>query len=151
MGDSFAITKTSRNIIAGFLENYTLEQLNKVPQGFNNNLIWNIAHIVVVQQMLVYNLSGLPMMVSPEMVNAYKRGTKPERDVTQHEVNEIKALLTQCIDQTEKDFAAGIFKSYNEFTTMTGFNLKTAEGAMAFNCYHEALHTGVMMSIRKFI
>ena len=151
MGDTFAITRTSRQIIAKFLEDYTLEQLNKIPDGFKNNLIWNIAHIVVVQQMLVYNLSGLPMMVSKEMVDAYKRGTKPERDVTQPEVHEIKALLTETISQTEKDFTAGIFKNYSEFTTMTGFNLKTAEEAMAFNYYHEAVHTGVMMGIRKFL
>ena len=151
MGDTFAITRTSRKILAKFLEDYTLEQLNKVPHGFNNNLIWNIAHIVVVQQMLVYNLSGLTMMVSREMVDAYKRGAKPERDVTQSEVQVIKSLLTETIDQTEKDLKAGIFKTYNEFTTMTGFNLKSAEEAMAFNYYHEAVHTGVMMSIRKFI
>lgn len=151
MGDTFAITRTSRKILAKFIEDYTLEQLNKVPQGFNNNLIWNIAHIVVVQQMLVYNLSGLPMMVSKEMVDAYKRGTRPDRDLTQQEIDEIKTLLTTTIDQTEQDFAAGIFKNYNEFTTMTGFNLKNAEEAMAFNYYHEAVHTGMMMSIRKFI
>lgn len=151
MGNTFAITRTSRSILAQFLDDYTLEQLNKIPHGFNNNLIWNIAHIVVVQQMLVYNLSGLPMLVSKEMVDAYKRGTKPERDLAQHEVDEIRQLLTATIDQTEKDFAAGIFKNYNEFTTMTGFNLKTAQEAMAFNYYHEAVHTGVMMSIRKFV
>ncbi|SCY56781.1 DinB family protein [Flavobacterium caeni] len=151
MGDTFAITRTSRKILAQFLDDYSLEQLNTIPPGFKNNLIWNIAHIVVVQQMLVYNLSGLPMMVSREMVDAYKRGAKPERDVTQTEVDEIRQLLTATIDQTERDFANGIFKNYTEFTTMTGFNLKTAEEAMAFNYYHEAVHTGVMMSIRKFL
>ncbi len=147
----FEITRTSRKILTGLLDNHTLEQLNTVPSPFNNNLIWNIGHIVVVQQMLVYNLSGLPMMVSDEMVNAYKRGSKPERDVTQQEVDEIRALLTKTIDQTEQDFTANIFKNYKEFTTMTGFNLKTAEEAMAFNYYHEAVHTGVMMSIRKLV
>jgi len=151
MGDTFAITRTSRDILSKFLENLTLEQLNKVPAGFNNNIFWNIAHIVVVQQMLVYNLSGLPMVVSKEMVDSYKRGTKPEHNATQDDVDAIKALLTSTIDQTEKDFAAGIFKNYNEFTTMTGFNLKSAEEAMAFNYYHEAVHTGMIMSLRKFV
>ena len=151
MGDTFAITRTSRNILSKFLENHTLEQLNKVPHGFSNNLIWNIAHIVVVQQMLVYNLSGLPMMVSDEMINAYKRGSKPERDVIQEEVDVIKKLLFETIDQSEKDFANGIFKQYAGFTTLSGFDLKTAEQAMAFNYYHEAVHTGMMMSIRKFV
>jgi hypothetical protein len=56
------------------LNGYSLEQLNKIPQeGYSNNLIWNIGHTVVVQQMLVYKLSGLPMMIHDEMVSKYKK------------------------------------------------------------------------------
>lgn len=151
METTFEITHNSRKILLSFLEKYTLEQLNTVPQGFSNNLIWNIAHIVVVQQMLVYNLSGLPMMVSGEMINKYKRGTKPEHQVTQEEVEEIKVLLFSTLEKTKEDFANEIFKNYTEFTTMTGFTLKNAKAAMEFNNYHEATHTGIMMQIRKFI
>jgi len=151
MQRTFDFTRTSRTIISKFLDNYTLEKLNTIPNGFNNNLIWNIGHIVVVQQMLVYNLSGLPMMVSPEMVAKYKRGTKPEADVTKEEADEIRELLITTIDQCEADFSKQVFKNYNTFTTATGFILTTAEDAMAFNYYHEATHLGIMMGIRKFI
>jgi hypothetical protein len=151
MHTTFAITKTSRKVLSQFLESHTLEQLNKIPEGFSNNLIWNIGHIVVVQQMLVYNLSGLPMMVLGEMVEKYKKGTKPEHNVSQEEVDEIKNLLFTTINQSELDFENGIFKNYQEFTTMSGFNIKNAHEAMAFNYYHEGLHTGIMMQIRKFI
>jgi len=147
----FNINQTSRNTLSNFLENYTLEQLNTIPEGFSNNLIWNIGHIIVVQQMLVYNLSGLPMMVSEEMVTKYKRGTKPEHSVTQEEIDEFKKLLWATLDQTKKDFAAGIFKTFTAFTTMTGYTMNTAKEAMEFNNYHEAIHTGIMMQIRKFI
>jgi formate dehydrogenase maturation protein FdhE len=151
MQQTINMTRTSRNTLLQFLEKYTLEELNRIPHQFNNNLIWNIAHIIVVQQMLVYNLSGLPMMVSPEMVNKYKRGTKPEADVTQEEFEEIKTLLFATIDQTEKDFQNDTFKTYNEFTTMSGFTLRSAAEASEFNNYHEGTHTGIMMSIRKFL
>lgn len=83
MQTTFKINLLSRNVLLKFLEGHTLEQLNKVPEGFSNNLIWNIGHIVVVQQMLVYRLSGLPMMISDAMVAKYMKGTKPETDVTQ--------------------------------------------------------------------
>ena len=151
MHQVFEITRTSRKVLSQFLENYSLEQLNKVPPGFNNNLIWNIGHIVVVQQLLVYNLSGLPMMVSDEMIAKYRKGTKPESDVSQAEVDQIQSLLFETINQTKSDFNAGAFRTYNEFTSMSGFSMKNAEDAMAFNYYHEAIHTGMMMSIRKFV
>lgn len=151
MHQVFEITRLSRKIIAEYLVNYTLEQLNKVPEGFNNNLIWNIGHIVVVQQMLVYNLSGLPMMVSQEMVDKYKRGSKPEHHVSQAEVDEIRSLLFETINQTKADLNSKIFKTYTEFTTLSGFTMRNVEDALAFNYYHEAMHIGMMMSIRKFI
>lgn len=151
MQSTFDITLSSRNILLKFIENNSLEQLNKIPEGFSNNLIWNIGHIVVVQQMLVYHLSGLPMLVSPEMVEKYKKGTKPEVPVSEEEVGQIKNMLYATLEQTKKDFSASIFKEYNAFTTMTGFNIRNAQEAMEFNNYHEGVHTGVMMRISKFL
>lgn len=151
MNHAFEITNQSRKIISELLQNLSLEQLNKIPEGFNNNIIWNIGHIIVVQQMLVYHLSDLPMLVSDEMVQKYKRGTKPEQDVTPSEIAEIQSLLFESIAKTEVDYNRNTFKNYKEFTTMTGFNLKNVEDALAFNYYHEAIHTGVIMGIKKFV
>jgi hypothetical protein len=151
MEQTLNVNTTSRNMISKILENHTLEQLNKIPDGFSNNLIWNIAHVVVTQQLLVYKISGLPMMVSDEMVEKYKKGTKPEQDVTQAEVDEIKSLLFKTIEKTKEDFDNGIFKNYQEYPTSTGFILNSAEDAMAFNNFHEGLHIGVLMSIRKLV
>jgi hypothetical protein len=151
MEQTLNVNTTSRNMISKILENHSLEQLNKIPEGFSNNLIWNIAHIIVTQQLLVYKLSGLPVMVSDEMIEKYKKGTKPEQDVTQTEVDEIKSLLFSTIEKTKEDYANGIFKNYQEYPTSTGFVLTSAEGAMNFNNFHEGLHIGVLMSIRKLV
>lgn len=151
MQRTFEITKTSRKIVSQFLDNYSLEQLNKIPNGFKNNLIWNIAHIVVTQQLLVYKFSGLPMLVSDELVQKYMKGTKPEFDATQADVDEIKTLLSDIINQTEEDYNNGIFKNYQEYPTSTGFVLRNVEDAMVFNNFHEGLHIGIMMSLRKLL
>ncbi len=98
---AFDITIKNRQLLKNFIENHTLEELNKVPEGFNNNMIWNIAHTIVTQQLLVYNFSGLPMLVSDEMVADYKKGTKAERDLSQKEVDAIKDLLFSTIEKTE--------------------------------------------------
>lgn len=151
MKNTFEVNSTSRKMLNTYFENYTLEQLNKIPEGFSNNLIWNIAHIVVTQQLLVYKFSGLPMMISDEMVEKYRKGTKPEKDVTQAEADEIKVLLFDTLNKLEEDYNKGIFVNYEEYPTSTGFILKSAEGALEFNNFHEGLHIGIMMSIRKFV
>lgn len=151
MKTEFETNRTSREVYARYFENYTLEQLNKVPQGFSNNLIWNIGHIIVSQQLLVYGGSGQPMLVSQDLINKYMRGTRPEGDVTQQEADEIKNLLFWPIDKAEEDYNAGLFTAYTERKTQMGFLLKTVEDAIAFNNYHEGIHLGIMMSIRKFL
>nr|WP_315206105.1 DinB family protein [uncultured Flavobacterium sp.] len=151
MHQTFEIAKASRKVLSQFLENYTLEQLNKMAPGFNNNLIWNIAHIVVTQQRLIYKFSGVPMIISDDLFEKYKGGTKPSQDVTQAEVDEIQSLLFETIDQTEADFNNKFFKNYQEYTASIGVTIKNIQDALSFNNYHEALHMGVIMSIRKFI
>lgn len=151
MKTTFNIWETSRNLYLKYLENYSLEQLNKIPEGFSNNLIWNIAHIIVSQQKLVYALSGLPMHISQEMLEKYQNGSRPDGKVTQQEVDEIKQLLTSLVNQTKSDYENGIFKEFNPYQTKTGFYLGTLQEAIEFNNYHEGIHLGIMMQIKKFL
>lgn len=151
MNDAFKIWETNRNTYAKLLENYSLEQLNKIPEGFSNNLVWNLGHIIVAQQGLVYRLSGLPMNVSMEMYDTYKNGSKPTGTTTQEEVDELKRLLFSLLAQTKEDYANGKFTTYSEYTTQTGFHLASTNEAIEFNNYHEGMHLGFMVNIRKFI
>lgn len=151
METTFRINYSSRNSLLKFIEESSLEQLNSIPNGFKNNIIWNIGHILVVQQMLVYNLSSLPMMVSDEMVARYRKGTMPMSNFTEKDVEELKKLLFRTLEQTQKDFETGVFKTYNEFTTMTGFLVNSAKAAIEFNNFHEGVHIGIIMQLRKFV
>lgn len=146
---AFDIAIKNRKLLSDFIENHTLEQLNKVPNGFSNNIIWNIAHTIVTQQLLVYNLSGLPMLVSDEMVTAYRKGTKPERDASQAEVDAIKGLLFSTIEKSKEDYDAKIFQTYNEYTVTTKSVLSTVEEAIDFNNFHEGIHLGYILALRK--
>ncbi|MGV3460814.1 MAG: DinB family protein [Flavobacterium sp.] len=151
MKSTFNVTRVSRQVYNRFFDNYTTEQLNKVPDGFSNNLIWNIGHIVVSQQMLMYLASGNTPSVSMEMIDRYKRGTRPERDASSEEIAEIRSLLFTLVDKSEEDYNAGLFTTYAERKTELGFTLSTIEDAIEFNNYHEAVHLGMMMMIRKFV
>ncbi|MHA7055649.1 DinB family protein [Aquimarina sp. M1] len=149
MKDQLEITRTNRKLLAQILDNYSLEDLNKVPEGFSNNLIWNIAHVIVTQQLLVYKLSGLSMMIDDDMVNTYRKGTKAEGLTSNEEVENIKELLFSSVDKTEKDIEAKIFKKYQEYPTSTGFTLKSIKDAINFNNFHEGIHLGYILALRK--
>ena len=151
MDATFRIWETSRGLYKNFLDNYSLEQLNTIPVGMSNNLIWNIGHVIVSQQKLVYALSGLPMNISDSLFEKYQNGSRPDGKTPQTEVDEIKKLLSEIVEKTKADFKAGIFKEFHPYQTKTGFHLGTLKEAVEFNNYHEGIHLGIMMSIKKYI
>ncbi|TSE03001.1 DinB family protein [Aquimarina algiphila] len=151
MESVFRTWKTSRELYLDYFNNYTLEQLNKIPNGFSNNLIWNIGHIIVAQQALIYKDSDLEGYIPNELFELYKPGTKPTGKTSQNEVTELKELLLSLIKKTETDFYDGKFVNYNERMTGTGFYLTSLKDAFEFNNYHEGLHLGFMVNIKKFI
>ena len=151
METTFRIWETSRKLYMNFLNKYSLEQLNVIPAGMSNNLIWNIAHVIVSQQKLVYALSGLPMHIPDSLFEKYQNGSRPDGKTTQAEVDEIKKLLSEMVEKTKADFEAGIFKEFHPYQTKTGFYLGTWKEAIEFNNYHEGIHLGIVLSIKKYI
>ncbi|MAW95835.1 MULTISPECIES: DinB family protein [unclassified Leeuwenhoekiella] len=144
-------TYKTRVILKNYLETFSVEDLNKIPQGYNNNIFWNIAHLVATQQILVYKFSDVPALVSDEIIAKYRKGTKPEGDVTQAEVDEIKELLFTTLDQTKKDYEAGVFKTYNSITTSMDSTLTNVDEAIAYNNFHEGIHLGSVLALRHAI
>ena len=91
------------------------------------------------------------MLVSDELVERYKKETKTEHFASQEEVDEILSLLTETIKKTEADVSNNVFQNFTEYPTSTGYVLKSAIDAMAFNNFHEGIHVGVILSIRKLV
>ena len=143
------ITRRNRVLLEGFLDKFNLDELNKVPEGFSNNIIWNIAHCVVTQQILIYRLSSLQMNLPQEFIDRFKKGTKTEGDLNQDEVNYIRSVLFLPLEQTEKDYNAGKFKTFNEYTVSTGSTLTNVDEALAFNNFHEGIHYGYILALIK--
>lgn len=145
------LLKKSRLLILKLIEGFTLDQLNKIPEGYGNNIIWNVGHLIVTQQLLCYKLSRAPMNVSDEMVEKYRKGSAPKADVNQAEVDELKRLFVELPDQFEKDINKHIFKEYDSYTTSVNVTLTDIDSANAFNNFHEGIHLGVILALRKLV
>ena len=151
MKNHFDLLKTTRNNILKCVDGLPLEVLNKIPQGFNNNLAWNMGHVVATQQLLCYGLSGNNMLVENDFIQKYRKGSKPESDIDQSELDFIKNQMIVLVDKTEDDFANGIFQNFKEYPTSYGATLRSIEDAIIFNNMHEAMHLGYMLSMRRTV
>ncbi len=149
---TFDVFNNIRPFFKKHIENNSLEDLNKIPKGFNNNIIWNIGHIVVTAQLLAYKLSGLPMQVSDDMVNKYRKDTKPEGAVSKAEVDDIKDLLFSTMETLEADYKRGVFKEYNTYTvSTTGNTLTNIDEALQFILFHESMHLGYILALVRAV
>jgi hypothetical protein len=147
----FDILTKTRSIILYYIKELSLDQLHIIPDGFNNNIAWNIAHLVVTQQLLHYKLSGNDCLVSDELIAAYQKGTSPTVKFSQQAFDEVLELFQGLPSTLEEDFEAGIFKEYSAYKTSTGFVIDSMEKAIIFNNFHESLHLGVIMSLKKLV
>ena len=151
MESVFNVWETNRKLYLALLNDFSVEQLNKTPNGFNNNLIWNIGHIIAVQQALTYKSSGLEGHITNNFFNNYKPGTKPSGKTDQIEIDEMKVLLMSLIQITKVDYSNHVFHNFEARKLATGYKLKSIEDSITFNNYHEAMQFGIIKSIQYFM
>jgi hypothetical protein len=147
----FEIIQQTRKNFLQLTEGLTIEQLNKIPNGFNNNIIWNYAHIISAQQTLCYKLSGLPFVADEKLVDIFKKGTKPESFVDEHQLSHIKRLSLATIEKLQIDFADNLFVNYQTYTTSFNLTLTNIEDAIRFVEIHDAQHYGYAMAQRRLV
>lgn len=133
------------------LQSFSLDQLNEIPAGFNNNIIWNLGHMIAAQQGICYARSGVDKLVSDEFFMAYKPGSKPEKFIDQAGYETIKKLLFSTLDQMETDLENNLFVNYTPVMTRYNVELTNIQDAIEFLPFHEGLHIGYIMSLRKVV
>jgi predicted transcriptional regulator len=141
----------SRNLFLKLMDGLTIEQLNKVPEGVNNNIIWNFGHVIVSQQILCYKLAGLPMKIDASYVSKYSKGTKPETFLDERELEFLKSQSINLINELVEDIQKNIFTSYNTYTTSFNVELNSVDDAVKFITMHEGLHLGYAMALKRIV
>ncbi len=141
----------SRNLFLKLMDGLTIEQLNQVPEGFNNNIIWNFGHVIVSQQILCYKLSGLPMKIDASYVSKYSKGTKPETFLDEKELEFLKSQSIGLINELVADVEKNSFTSYSNYTTSFNVALNNIDDAVKFITMHEGLHLGYAMALKRIV
>ncbi|MBX2841352.1 MAG: DinB family protein [Flammeovirgaceae bacterium] len=148
---ALAISRASRNNILKIIETHSTDDLNKIPEGFNNNLVWNFGHIIVTQQLLSYGMGGLELNLDMGIVNKFRKGSKPTSPISSEEIDFLKENLFPLVDKLEEDLEKGKFENFKTYATSYGFELNNIQDAIAFNNAHEGMHLGYMLALKRSI
>ena len=145
------ILKKTRTYLLDLVSDLSIEELNEIPPGFNNNIIWNLGHMLASQQGVCYVRSGLKMPIDEQYFLAYKPETKPVEFIGGEQVDAIKSLFLPAIDQLEQDYNNNLFSNYPTWTNRYGVEHKSIEDTIDFLLFHEGLHLGYIMALRRMI
>ena len=148
MDFTFEVLRISRKGIISLIQDFSLTELNTIPNGQRNHLAWNLGHLVATMQLLTYGLSGNPFTVEQWVIDRFRKGSTPS-PISQKELD---YLLKQMLDgpiQLQKDFESGLFKNFKAYPTSFGVTLTSIDDAITFNNIHDGLHYGVILAIRK--
>ena len=129
-----------RQSILRAVRNFSNEQLNEIPHGFHNNLIWHMAHMVASQQDFFYVPSRLDMGMDPELYFNFRIGTRPLKEVSDNDIAAIKDLMTSSVSRLQADFDAGVFN-----------NLANSDELLTHFVFHEGMHMAYILSIRRLL
>ncbi|CAN5473536.1 DinB family protein [soil metagenome] len=147
----FEIIAQTRTNFIQLLDGLTIEQVNKIPAGFNNNIIWNFAHAISAQQVLCYRLAGISPVVDENFIELFKKGTKPEAFIDQNKLNHIKKLSELTIEKLKLDYSDKVFTNYTDYTTSYNVSLSSIDDAIKFVSVHDGLHFGYAMALRRLV
>ena len=135
-------------------ETLSIEQLNLIPQGFNNNIIWNMAHLISAQQGVCYLRAGKAVRVEDHLLTPFLTNTKPEKFINAVEVAEIRARIITTLDELQTDYDAGHFSNYTpspNILRVYGVELTSIDHALEFLLYHEGVHCGYIMAMKHLV
>jgi len=151
MQSQFYIIKENRKLFMRLMEGLTIDQLNEIPAGFNNNMVWNFGHAVVSFQLLVNMRSGKDPKISKEYITKYQKGSKPETFIDVEEIDFLKSEAIRLIEEVEQDWNKGEFTSYQSFTTSLGVPINTNEDAVHFAATHDMIHFGYAWAMKRLV
>ncbi|MFC5469148.1 DinB family protein [Cohnella suwonensis] len=127
------------------------EQVHRVPPGFNNNVLWNVGHIILVHEKFAFGLIHEETNIPAYFGELFGSGTKPanwEQPVPG--LDELTGLLHTQIDRIEQKIESRLNDRLEKpFLTSAGLELSTVKECLSFLLYHEGMHFASINAIKQ--
>ncbi|MEP6467080.1 MAG: DinB family protein [Parafilimonas sp.] len=148
----FKYIRKNRELFLQLVNSLSIEQLNKIPDGFRNNIVWNFGHIIISTQNLCYVRSGIKPDIEVPYKSKYGKDSKPESFITQQEIDALKQQLAATINTIEEDVNNDVFKNIKPYSTATyAYEMHIIEEILTCTLAHDSLHFGYALAQRKLV
>ena len=137
------------------LTGLSVEQLTAIPQGFNNNILWNVGHLLHYQIEFTYSLSGakspLPESIAEKMGAWFGNSTSPKNWTEQPDSTLIIEHFKSIGDRLVADHAKGVFAGFKPIKPFGNLQWDTLQHALIFHLAHEGMHMASIGALKKFV
>ncbi|MDH6672646.1 putative damage-inducible protein DinB [Paenibacillus sp. LBL] len=134
------------------VENVTEQEANIIPEGFTNNIRWNLGHIYTVHEQFAFATAGEPVQMPEGFEVWFATGTKPADWTTEPPaLSELVALLQEQTARIRETFSNRLDQSPAHPLTIGPLTFQTVGELLAFSMYHEGMHTQTIKSYKKMI
>ena len=143
--------RKTREYVMSLVKELSLEKLNIIPHGFNNNILWNMGHLIAAQQNICYLRGGLNPAIPEEKFANFKSGSRPERFYESDEEDAVKEMFFSSLDLLIRDYQNNEFDTIVPFNTRYDVRINNIDDAIALLHFHEGLHIGIIFSMRRLV
>jgi uncharacterized damage-inducible protein DinB len=138
-----------------FLDATTEEQADQMPEGFRNSIRWNLGHILLSQENLLYSFAGenerkgIPAHYNELFGFNTSPSTWEENGLTPPSLKELRDLLEDQPNRVKKVFASRLDEQGEKPFDLGTVSFTTLGEVLSFANWHEGLHQGTITSIKR--
>lgn len=139
-----------RDLTISVASRFSGDEAYRIPPSCNNCPIWNIGHLLIVQERLVlqpFGEQGVLPEAYPDLFGEGRcacdwNGNRPDWD-------DLLACLDPVRNRVEEFIESGVdlrTPRPEPYMTATGITLNTLGDSLSFSTLHEAIHVGVLIT-----
>lgn len=140
--------ETYRGYLLGVADTVTLEEAEKIPAGFNNNIRWNLGHIYLDQYLWIQAVTKEKEDVPESFQSWFGYGTSPANFTEETpSLNELKKLLKTQPARIKEVYGGRLEEEFPQ----TEMGMHTIEQVLTRTIFHEGMHLQTVLDIKKCI
>ncbi|MDH6427894.1 DinB family protein [Paenibacillus sp. FSL R7-0048] len=147
----FKQIKFVRSVTVRAVEGLSEGTLNSIPEGFNNNIRWNLGHIYLVQEKFAFHSARELMQLPASFERLFAKGTKPaEWNEEPPTLEVLLEMLTEQPKRIQEAFHNRLSEQVTPLTTGSGLTLNSIGEFINFTLYHEGMHFNTIKLLNRF-